>query len=760
MKRLVSFALSLVMVFTMFSVVGSAADESSASVDYTEFFEYYLVDDSINGPACAIIYDYKDCPDSDEIIIPEEIEGYKVAELWDNVFSDSNVKSVYIPATVRYISKTAFENADKLTKIICEAGGEYGSVDGVLYDNNFTVLYKVPEAKTEIKKYTKRVETVADNAFKNSSVKTVKLPETVKNLSESAFAYSNIKKIIIPESITVIPEKCFYASKELRTVVLPKKVKTICDKAFSNCTVLEEITLPNGLESIGVAAFYSSGLKSVIIPETVKEIGKYALGYYKSADTKFVKDKSFEIQGRRNSTAEDYADEKGFKFTDVSPEQPEIYNAYTDKVSVTLFWEQTEDAESYEIYRKTEGTEFVKIAEFGPDEEPVYSDLDMYNGETYTYGVVAVKGNLRSVCEKTIDIKFVTLSTPELVSAQFVKKGIYVEWKPVSKADGYILYRKTETTDWKEIAEFKGDVTSYEDTKVKSGKVYYYTVKAYKGTTESGCDYDGVGAMFLSLPELKSASNVTTGIKITWEKVDGANGYIIGRKTSSTGWVKIAQTEDVASYIDKTAEVGVTYTYTVVPVSDDIKGFYREKGITCKRLSKVTTKSATNTVDGVKITWTPVSKCSGYKVYRKTEDGSWKQIATVKGATKSSYTNKKVKSGTKYFYKVVAYSGSYESYFTEVSRLFIATPELLSTKSGKTGVTVKWETVEGASGYYVYRQQGDGSYKKLTTVKGESKNSYLDKSAKKGKTYTYKVKAYKSKTTSAYSNAKKVTDKY
>ena len=162
----------------------------------------------------------------------------------------------------------------------------------------------------------------------------------------------------------------------------------------------------------------------------------------------------------------------------------------------------------------------------------------------------------------------------------------------------------------------------------------------------------------------------------------------------------------------------------------------------------------------MKITWKPVSKCSGYRVYRKTENGSYKRIATVKGSTKSYYTDKTAKSGTKYIYKVVAYSGSYTSYYTEVSRFYLEDPELLSAKSGKSGITAKWEKVKGASGYYVYRKEGNGSYKKLATVKGGTKYSYLDKSAKKGRTYTYKVKAYYSKTTSAYSNAKKVTDKY
>ena len=725
------------------------------STDYTDYFDYIEIKDDY-----ILIIDFYGCPYSDEIIIPSEIEGQKVCEIADYAFSDSDVKSVYIPSTVTRVNTEAFENASKLEEIVCEEGGEYISVDGCLYNSEGYILLKVPEAKTEIKEYAENIRTISDNSFRNSSVKEVVFPETVVNIREYSFAFSGVEKVVIPENVTLISEFAFYGSENLKEVVLPQGLEEIAANAFGHCSSLTDIYLPYGLTCVEGSAFHCSGLKSIIIPDTVNRITDYAFGYYSADDIEFVKDEEFEVQGRGGTKAEEYAIENGFKFTDVSPEQPEIWYAYTDKLSVTLFWEQTDDAEWYEIYRKTDNTDFIKVGEAGVDEEPVFSDVNVFSGETYTYSVVAVKGNLGSSYENSYDIKFISLDTPELVSAEMTRKGIYVKWNTVSDAEGYILYRKTEDTEWEEIADFKGKVKSYEDTTCQSGEAYSYTVKAYNGEIESSCDYDGVSAMFLSIPKLLKASNATKGIKITWEKVDGANSYIIGRKTSSTGWAKIAEVDDVDSYIDTTAKAGTTYTYTVVSVCDDVKGFYDEDGITYKRLSKVTTESATNTADGVKITWKPVSKCSGYRIYRKTENGSYKRIATVKGSTKSYYTDKTAKSGTKYVYKVVAYSGSYTSYYTELSHYYLDTPELLSAKSGKSGITAKWETVKGASGYYVYRKEGSGSYKKLATVKGGTKYSYLDKSAKKGRTYTYKVKAYYSKTTSAYSNAKKVTDKY
>lgn len=70
------------------------------------------------------------------------------------------------------------------------------------------------------------------------------------------------------------------------------------------------------------------------------------------------------------------------------------------------------------------------------------------------------------------------------------------------------------------------------------------------------------------------------------------------------------------------------------------------------RLSKVVRVNKS-----VKITWKKSKGASGYYVMRKTENSSWKKIKTVKGGSKTSYTDKKVKSGTTYYYTVKAYKG-------------------------------------------------------------------------------------------------------
>lgn len=62
-----------------------------------------------------------------------------------------------------------------------------------------------------------------------------------------------------------------------------------------------------------------------------------------------------------------------------------------------------------------------------------------------------------------------------------------------------------------------------------------------------------------------------------------------------------------------------------------------------------------------------------------------------------------------------------------------------SWSSSKKYVTVSWNKLEIATGYYVYRKIGNGSYKKLTSTK---KTSYKDKIKTLNTVYTYKVIAY------------------
>ena len=174
--------------------------------------------------------------------------------------------------------------------------------------------------------------------------------------------------------------------------------------------------------------------------------------------------------------------------------------------------------------------------------------------------------------------------------------------------------------------------------------------------------------------------------------------------------------------------------------------------------AKPTLKSIDNTQYGVLIKWNSVLGADRYRVYRKTSKSDWKYI----GYTNNTYyTDKTAKSGTKYYYAVKAISGAGNSSLSSSLSIYHLEAPTLNTPSTSTkGVGLRWSEVKGAEGYLVYRKEAGGSYSRIATEKGVSNVVYRDTTAKKGTKYYYKVKAYYSKTQSACSDTKSITDKY
>ena len=90
----------------------------------------------------------------------------------------------------------------------------------------------------------------------------------------------------------------------------------------------------------------------------------------------------------------------------------------------------------------------------------------------------------------------------------------------------------------------------------------------------------------------------------------------------------------------------------------------------------------------------------------------------------------------------------------------LAAPQRVKAKAGKKRAAIRWKKVSGASGYKVYRSaKKNGKYKAVKTIKKQRTVAFTNKKLKKGKTYYYKVRAYRTvkgkKVYSPYSKAVK-----
>ena len=340
-------------------------------------------------------------------------------------------------------------------------------------------------------------------------------------------------------------------------------------------------------------------------------------------------------------------------------------------------------------------------------------------------------------------------ATPTVTVAN-VSTGVKISWNKIEGATGYIVYYKSGS-GWARVGTTTD--TSTIDKTVKSGTTRTYTVKAYRTadgkTVNSKYNNAGKSIKYLALTKLSSVANATNGVKITWNKVSGAEGYLVYRKTTG-GWTKIATVTNgsTVTYTDKTVKNGTKYTYTVKAYSGKTYGAYEAgKSVTYLTTPKPKATAATN---GVKISWNKISGASGYYIYRKTT-GGWTKIATVTSGSTLSYTDKSAKSGTTYTYTVRAYNSKGASgYYSGSKLLFLATPKLTKVTAQSGKITVTFGKVTGAKSYAVYRKTSTGGWTKIGTT---TSGSYTDKTAKKGTTYCYTVRAVNGSYMSSYNSS-------
>ena len=243
-------------------------------------------------------------------------------------------------------------------------------------------------------------------------------------------------------------------------------------------------------------------------------------------------------------------------------------------------------------------------------------------------------------------------------------KTIQVSWSSVDNADGYMVYRRTETGSWKKIADQVTDI-SYKDQKAVTGRVYYYTVRAYSytwgGKTVSSYDKDGViGKAKLGKVKIAAtdSENYTT-IRVTWNKVSGANGYRVYRSASKDGkYTAIGSTakNSAVTFLDKKAATGTTYYYKVRAYRNvNDKKIYGSSStaVKGKAILSVPALSVGSTSKTAVLEWSKVKGADGYQVYASaSKNGKYIRIKATKG---TGMTEEKLATGKTRYYKVRAY---------------------------------------------------------------------------------------------------------
>lgn len=198
------------------------------------------------------------------IDIPEIIDGYHVTEIRDNAFYECDtLRHITLPNTIEKIGHHSFYACFSLESIV--------------------------------------------------------IPDSVTEIGIGCFCgCSALSSVTLSENITKLPESCFRSCTSLKNIIIPHNVTEINDFSFSGCTEISAVSVGDKVSRIGDCAFYMCrNLKGIYLPPSVSEIGIYAIGYIptdKGADLV----ENFTLLGKKNSVAEDYANQNSLTFENAS----------------------------------------------------------------------------------------------------------------------------------------------------------------------------------------------------------------------------------------------------------------------------------------------------------------------------------------------------------------------------------------------------------------------------------------------------------
>jgi len=254
----------------------------------------------------------------------------------------------------------------------------------------------------------------------------------------------------------------------------------------------------------------------------------------------------------------------------------------------------------------------------------------------------------------------------------------------------------------------------------------------------------------LEQASFKKVTIVTNGISLTWDEINGAEGYLLYRKESDAeSYSKIGQLngKNNLTYTDTNVKSGQTYYYQVQAFTDSGNAT-GEVSETKKAVYIVPTSiKLTRELTGTQITWTKMAGASGYYVYRRAaSQKTWTQVADISASGEITWRDTSAANGTLYYYAISGYkSDSVSVKSSQKSYVRLDAPKVKSwSRKSSTKIKLTWSTNSKADGYQI-QYAGNSLFlgAKTKTVKGSTAQSSTITKLTKNKKYYARIRAYK-----------------
>ena len=252
----------------------------------------------------------------------------------------------------------------------------------------------------------------------------------------------------------------------------------------------------------------------------------------------------------------------------------------------------------------------------------------------------------------------------------------------------------------------------------------------------------------VSLPRTKTYSvktplvtgicSTAQGLRINWGAVSGAGKYRVFRLTDGK-WRAIANIS-ATYYIDKNVLSGQKYTYTVRAMDSSGKTWlsdYGASGWSGIYYAEPAVSGFSSSEAGLKLTWKAVDGASAYRVYRK-NGAKWATVGVTAG---TSFVDHDVVPNNSYTYtlRVVDADGAIVSSYNAngFTGAFLGAPVLISAANVCEGVQIRWQLINGAEKYRVFRKNVDTGWFRIGDTTG---NVWTDRAVDSDTVYQYTVR--------------------
>lgn len=374
---------------------------------------------------------------------------------------------------------------------------------------------------------------------------------------------------------------------------------------------------------------------------------------------------------------------------------------------VVLSWEDTQYAQSYNIYKITDGDKTLLTSVT----ESTYTIINAPAG-AYTYAVSAVNslyGESSPSISTQVQVTYPTMTAPSNLTYTLSNgNDVSLKWNAANYATNYKVYQIVDGQ--KSLISTVGD-KSINLTSMPEGD-YVYEVYSY--SDRFGESQEGSQISFtITLSKMEAPNNLTytiangNDIALRWDSVSLATGYKVYQIIDGE---RILKSTIAGTSVNYTNMPGGNYVYVVHSYST-LYGESKDGSLSSFNLTLPIMESPaglsysiTNGND-IKLMWEAVSFASYYKVFQIV-DGQKIFKSTIAGTTASYYN---MASGD-YVYEIHSYSNRFgESQvganitFTLIHPVMEPPTDVIQIIKNATDFSLSWTTAPFANSYKVYQ---------------------------------------------------------